>query len=80
MPRAAVPKLAPCELNECLGWVTMVRLDLDGRLSPASVKPFVLFSVGFFLVKKEGRGRSAGVEVVPPAFHRIVNSWQAVGV
>lgn len=36
--------------------------------------------VGFFLVKKEGRGRSAGVEVVPPAFHKTVNSWQAVGV
>lgn len=45
-PHAAVPKLALCELNECLGWVTMVRLDLDGRLSPASVKLFVLFSVG----------------------------------
>lgn len=81
-PRAAVPKLAPCELHECLGWVTMVQLDLDGWLSPASVKLFILFfgvSFGVFLFK-EGRGRSAGVKVVLPALPKIINSWQAVGV
>lgn len=82
-PHAAVPKLALCELKKCLGWVTMVQLDLHGRLSPASVKLFVLFFVGFswvFLNQEEGRGRSAVVKVVLPTLHKVVNCWQAMGV